>query len=90
MQKTDPMQRLSCPASEIDSLLEDDLQLERMIKKVYETKVVFKDFLQELSSEIGRTLGIDDPSVSSEVSSKILNHPFREKFFAKLAKVAQG
>lgn len=84
------MQRLSYPRSEIDSLLEDDLRLERMIKKVYQTKVVFKDFLQELSSEIGRTLGIDDPSVSSEVSSKILNYPFRGKFFAKLAKIAQG
>ena len=74
----------------IESLLEDELLFEEILKRVYKTQVVFNGFLQELSSEIVRLLGRSDPPSNQVVRSTILTHPLREKFFAKLAKVAQG
>ena len=74
----------------IESLLEDELLFEEVLKRAYDTQVVFNDFVQKLSSELARLLGRNDPSLDHAVRSTILTHPFREKFFRKLAKVAQG
>jgi len=56
---------------------------------VYKTQVVFSGLLEELSSELARLLGRDDSPLDHAVRSAILTHPFREKFFQALAKVAQ-
>jgi hypothetical protein len=78
------------PKSTIESLLEDDFLFEEILKRVYKTQVVFGGFLEELSSELARLAGRNGPPLDHAVRSMILTHPFREKFFAKLAEVAQS
>ena len=73
----------------IESLLEDEFLFEEVLKRVYNTQVVFSGLVQELSSELARLLGRTDPPLDHVVRSTILAHPFREKFFRALAKVAQ-
>lgn len=73
----------------IESLLEDEFLFEKVLKRVYNTQVVFNGLVQELSSELARLAGRNGPPLDHAVRSTILTHPFREKFFAMLAKVAQ-
>ena len=74
----------------IESLLEDECLFEEVLKRAYDTQVVFNSLVQEFSEELARLLGRTDPHLVHVVRLTILTPPFREKFFAKLAKVAQG
>lgn len=74
----------------IKSLLEDEFLFEEILRKAYQTQVVFHDLLRAVSSELGAKLGRGDPLLDGTISATLLSYPFREKFFAKLAKVAQG
>lgn len=74
----------------IESLLADESLFEELLRKAYQTQVVFTNFLQAFSSEFARALGRSDPLLDQKIRSTILTSPFREKFFAKLAKVAQS
>ena len=74
----------------IESLLEDDALFEEILRRTYQTQVVFTNFLQEFSSEFARALGRNDPFLDQKIRSTLLTFPLREKFFAKLAEVAQS
>ena len=74
----------------IESLLEDESLFEEILKGAYEKHVVFNDLLRAVSLELRVRLGSGDPFLDGAISSTLLAHPFREKFFAKLAKVAQS
>ena len=78
------------PKRTIESLFEDDFLFEETLKRVYQTQVVFSGLLEELSLEFARLAGRNEPFLDHVVRRAILAYPFREKFFEKLAKVAQG
>ena len=74
----------------IESLLEDEFLFEEILRKAYQTQVVFTNFLEEFSSELARVLSRSDPLLHQKIRSTVLTSPLREKFFATLAKVAQS
>lgn len=74
----------------IESLLEDDSLFEEILRRAYQGQVVFDNFLQAVSSEFARALDKSDPFLDQKIRSTILTFPLREKFFARLAKVAQS
>lgn len=74
----------------IESLLEDEPLFEEILRKAYERHVVFDDLLRAISSELAARLERGDFRLQTAISSILVSHPFREKFFAKLVKVTQG
>jgi hypothetical protein len=74
----------------IESLLEDEPLFEEILRRAYEKHVVFNNLLRAISSELRVRLGSGDPFLDGAISSILLVHPFREKFFATLTKVAQS
>lgn len=74
----------------IESLLEDGPLFEEILRRAYEKHVVFNGLVREVCSELASRLGRGDSHLQDAISSILLTHPFREKFFAKLTKVAQS